>query len=425
MRDGRGILAVGEQFVARLHFATLFIRDHPWSKLSHCPLATCIDFRGGVDDFIWTMRWAIRLGRIAGTDVRIHLTFFLLLAWLAAEGYEAGGPREALSVVLLVCLIFLCVLLHEFGHALAARRYGIRTPDITLLPIGGVARVERMPENPRQEIVIALAGPAVNVVIAGVLWIGMALTGHVIRPGSPALEDSFADTVLRVNVMLLLFNLIPAFPMDGGRVLRAVMTMKLGHAKATRIAAQIGQAIAVMLGFVGALGFAPLGIPPSPMLILVAVFVFMAAANEAGTAQLQSFTRGLSVSEAMVTEFKSLPRNASLGEAADVLLHTSQHEFPVVDPDGTLRGIFTRSELVAALRESGPETSVLGVMREDFPIVHPRTPFQDAFQKMQQSSTPVLPVTDEDGKLVGLFTMENIGELLMVRSAIAQSRRAR
>ncbi len=371
------------------------------------------------------MRWAIRLGRIAGTDVRIHLTFFLLLAWLAAEGYQEGGPGEALSLVLLVCLIFFCVLLHEFGHALAARRYGIRTPDITLLPIGGVARVERMPENPRQEIVIALAGPAVNVVIAVLLWIGLALTGHMIWPGSPALDDSFADTVLRVNVMLLLFNLIPAFPMDGGRVLRALLTLKIGHTRATQIAAQIGQALAIVLGFVGAFGFTPLGIPPSPMLILVAVFVFMAAANEAGTAQLQSVTRGLSVAEAMVTEFKSLPRNASLAEAADVLLHTSQHEFPVVDPDGTLRGIFTRSELVTALRESGPETSVLSVMRENFPIVHPRTPFESAFQMMQQSSSPVLPVTDEDGKLVGLFTMENIGELLMVRSAIAQSRRLR
>ena len=125
----------------------------------------------------------------------------------------------------------------------------------------------------------------------------------------------------------------------------------------------------------------------------------------------------------MVTEFKALPRNASLGEAADVLLHTSQHEFPVTDPDGTLRGIFSRADLVAALRESGPETPVLGVMREDFPTVHPRTPFDEGFRLMQQSGTSVLPVTDGEGRLVGLFTMENIGEMLMVRSAIAQSRR--
>ncbi|MEO6742372.1 MAG: site-2 protease family protein [Chthoniobacteraceae bacterium] len=365
------------------------------------------------------------MGRIAGTEIRIHLTFFLLLAWLGAAGYQSGGLREALNVVLLVCLVFLCVLLHEFGHAFAARRCGIRTPDITLFPFGGVARVERMPENPRQEIFIALAGPAVNVVIAGVLWIALAVAGHTVRPEPMGQADSLAIEILSVNVMLLLFNLIPAFPMDGGRVLRALLAMRLGHARATRIAAQIGQAIAVALGFIGSFGFSALKIGPNPMLILVAFFVFMAAANEAGAAQMQSVTRGLSVAEAMVTGFKALPRNASLGEAADVLLHTSQHEFPVIDPDGTLRGIFTRSELVAALRESGPEAPVLDVMRRDFPIVHPRTPFDEAFQMMQESGTTVLPVTDDEGLLVGLFTMENIGEMLMVRSAIAQSRRGR
>ena len=371
------------------------------------------------------MRWAIRLGRIAGIEVRIHVTFFLLLAWLGVAGFEAGGLSEAMNVVLLVCIVFLCVLLHEFGHAFAARRCGIRTPDITLFPFGGVARIERMPENPRQEIFIALAGPAVNVVIATVLWVALAIFGHVVRPVQMGLAGSLAIEVMSINVMLLLFNLIPAFPMDGGRVLRAVLAMRLDHARATRIAAHIGQALAVALGFVGVFGISALDVAPNPMLILVAFFVFMAAANEAGAVQMKSVTRGLAVSAAMVTEFKALPRNASLGEAADVLLHTSQHEFPVIDPDGTLRGIFTRGELVAALRESGPETPVLGVMREDFPIVHPGTPFDEAFQTMQQSGTTVLPVTDGEGRLVGLFTMENIGEMLMVRSAIAQSRRGR
>jgi len=371
------------------------------------------------------MRWAILLGRIAGIEVRIHLTFFLLLGWLGLESYQDEGARAAVHTVALMCMVFFCVLLHEFGHAFAARRYGIRTPDITLFPFGGVARIERMPENPKQEIVIALAGPAVNVVIASVLWLGLLAAGFAGRVDPLRLAGSFVVELLAVNVWLLLFNLIPAFPMDGGRVLRAVLALWMDHARATRIAAQIGQSLAVVLGFVGVFGFAPLGLPPMPTLVLVAVVVFLTAAREAGAVQMQSVVRGLSVSAAMVTEFKSLPRNASLGEAADVLLHTSQHEFPVIDPDGTLRGIFTRSELVAALRESGPEASVLGVMREDFPIVHPRTAFEDAFQMMQRAGTTVLPVTDEEGRLVGLFTMENIGEMLMVRSAIAQSRRGR
>ncbi len=370
-----------------------------------------------------TMRWAIRLGRIAGTEVRIHLTFFLLLAWFGIAEYQEEGMRAALHGTVLVCLVFFCVLLHEFGHALAARHYGIRTPDITLFPFGGVARIERMPENPRQEIVIALAGPAVNVVIAAVLWLALTVLGLAGKMNPVEMQGSWAMQILALNVMLLLFNLIPAFPMDGGRVLRALLAMRLGHPRATRIAAQIGQGLAVVIGLIGVFGISALHYPPNPMLILVAFFVFMAAANEAGAVRMQSVIRGLTVSAAMVTEFKALPRNASLGEAADVLLHTSQHEFPVTDPDGTLRGIFTRSELVAALRLSGPEAPVLGVMRDDFPTVDPRMPFDDAFRLMQQHASTVLPVTDGEGKLVGLFTMENIGEMLMVRNAIAESRR--
>ncbi len=389
-----------------------------------------VDFRRRVGDGRGTMRWAIRLGRIAGIEVRIHLTFFLLLAYLGFAGYQTAGAGEALKLMLLVCIVFSCVLLHEFGHAFAARRCGIRTPDITLFPFGGVARIERMPENPRQEIFIALAGPAVNVVIAAVLWVVLAISGSLTSPEPMGTLASLAFHVMWINAVLLGFNLIPAFPMDGGRVLRALLATRLDHARATRIAAHIGQALAVALGLVGVLGV--LGVTvfdhkigQNPMLIVVAFFVFMAAANEAGAVQLQSVTRGLSVAAAMVTDFRSLPRNASLGEASEMLLHSSQHEFPVIDPDGTLRGIFTRSELVSALRESGPEGSVLGVMREDFPIVHPRTPFDEGFRLMQQSGTSVLPVTDEEGRLVGLFTMENIGEMLMVRTAIAQSRRGR
>ena len=371
------------------------------------------------------MRWALRLGRIAGIEVRIHLTFFLLLGWLGLESYRAEGARAALEGVGLMCAVFFCVLLHEFGHAFAARRYGIRTPDITLFPFGGVARIERMPERPSQEIVIALAGPAVNVVIAGGLWLWLLATGATGRVDPTKLEGSLVLALLAINVWLLLFNLIPAFPMDGGRVLRAVLALRLGHARATQIAASIGQAVAVVFGFVGVFGFAPLHIEPMLTLVLVAVVVFFSASKEAGAVQLQSVTRGLTVSDAMVTEFKSLPRNASLGEAADVLLHTSQHEFPVADPDGTLRGIFTRGELVAALREVGPEASVIEVMREDFPVVQTRMAFEDAFKMMQEAGTTVLPVTDGEGRIVGLFTMENIGEMLMVRSAIAQSRRGR
>lgn len=362
------------------------------------------------------MQWALRLGRVAGTEVRIHLTFFLLLAWLGAEEYKRQGASAALQAVLLLCLVFFCVLLHEFGHALAARRYGIRTPDITLFPIGGVARLDRIPEKPREEIFVAVAGPLVNVAIAAGLW--LALFGlHLPSPELLSrLHNTFAGTLLMVNISLVAFNLLPAFPMDGGRVLRALLAMKMGHRRATHAAARIGQFVAIGMGLAG-LHYEKL------MLILIAIFVFAAAASESGAVELKSATRGLSVSDAMVTKFQTLPRNACLGEAVDVLLQTSQHEFPIVDPDGTLRGIFTRNDLVTSLRISGPETLVTEVMRTDFRSVNPGTPFEDAVQMLQQDGRSVLPVTDEAGRMVGLFTTENIGELLMVRTAIAASRR--
>ena len=233
------------------------------------------------------MRWALLLGRIAGIEVRIHLTFFLLLAWLAVEDYQAGGLREALYWTVFTCLVFFCVLLHEFGHAFAARYYGIRTPDITLFPFGGVARIERMPEKPSEEIVIALAGPLVNVVIAVVLWLVLAAFPPTDRSGTMSLASSLPQQLLGVNLMLLLFNLIPAFPMDGGRVLRAALAMKFGHNRATQMAARVGQALAIGLGYVGAFGIRTLGMPANPMLIVVAVFVFSLARREARMARLQ------------------------------------------------------------------------------------------------------------------------------------------
>lgn len=233
------------------------------------------------------MRWALRLGRIAGIEVRIHLTFFLLLLWLAVSDYREDGLREALHWTAFTCLVFFCVLLHEFGHALAARYYGIRTPDITLYPFGGVARVERMPEEPRQEIVIAIAGPAVNVLIAAVLWLGITVSGQP-QAGMERFESSIFVQLLTANVMLLLFNLIPAFPMDGGRVLRASLAIWLGHSRATQIAARVGQALAIGLGYVGIFGSRWLGLPANEMLIIVAIVVFTLAMREARMARQRS-----------------------------------------------------------------------------------------------------------------------------------------
>ena len=226
------------------------------------------------------MGWSISVGRIFGTEVRIHLTFFLLVAWFAASAGARGGQSAAVDAVVFILAVFACVLAHEFGHVLTARRFGIGTRDITLLPIGGVASIERMPEKPRQELLIALAGPAVNVVIAVVLFtvFGARLDAEKM---AATVEDQQIDLVTRLalgNVMLVLFNMIPAFPMDGGRVLRALLSYRLDRSRATRIAATIGQAVAFGLGFLGLFG--------NPMLLFIALFVFLAASHESYTVEL-------------------------------------------------------------------------------------------------------------------------------------------
>ncbi len=360
------------------------------------------------------MRYSLHIARVAGTDVKIHATFFLLLAFLAFIYYRHGGAAAAIDGVLFVSLIFLSVLLHEFGHALAARRYGIRTPDITLLPIGGLARLERIPENPKQELVIAIAGPLVNVAIAGLLWAFLGVTGGLPHPSTiESAGVSLPVRLLTANIILVLFNLIPAFPMDGGRVLRAFLAMRMDYARATQIAATIGQGLAFLFG-----AFGLLNSPPIPMLVLVAVFVFLGAGQEAALAQLRSASVGLRVASAMVTQFQSLPRHATLHEAVDALLQTAQHEFPIVDDDGAVCGILMRNDLIVALRKSGAATPVAEAMRVNVPSLHHSMPLDRALMLIQESGCDALPVLDTAGRLVGLFTPENVGELMMVQTAL-------
>jgi Zn-dependent protease/CBS domain-containing protein len=365
------------------------------------------------------MSWSIPIVRIAGTQLRIHVTFLLLIGWIALGYYSAGGSAAAAGGVIFVLVLFLCVVLHEFGHALAAKGFGINTPDITLLPIGGVARLERMPEEPKQELIIAVAGPAVNVIIAASLFLVVGLRGQI-NPRVALDSGDVLINLLAVNIWLVLFNLIPAFPMDGGRVLRALLATRIKYVRATQIAASIGQGCAFLFGFVGLFGPAPFG--PNPLLILIALFIYIGASQEAALAQMRDISRRLPVSSAMVREFRSLPTSATLEDAADALLATSQHDFPIVDESGAVAGVLTRHDLISALRKNGATASVQDVMRRNIPSVTIGTPFDEAFRIMQQCNCPALPVLDSGRRLVGLLTPENVTELMMIKGVLPRGR---
>ncbi len=356
------------------------------------------------------MSWSIPIGTVRGTVIRLHLTFLLFLLWIAVAHYSAGGPQAALEGVLFISLLFLCVLLHEFGHITAARRYGVQTPDVILLPIGGVARLERIPEEPAQELVVALAGPAVNVVIAALLYLAL---GGFVPEGGLEIDNpgvGLLERLLAANLFLVVFNLIPAFPMDGGRVLRAFLAYRFGYARGTQIAATVGQALAFAFGLWGLVG-------GNPMLVFIALFVYLAATSEAHAAQMRDVSRGMIVDDAMVTRFEALTPASRVADAVECLLRTTQHEFPVVDGGGRLLGLLTRDEMIKALRERGPEAPVTEVMRTDIPVIRDRRNLDEALRLMQGQRLPAVGIADASGRLVGLVTPENVGELMMVEAA--------
>ena len=351
------------------------------------------------------MSWSFPIATVRGTVIRIHLTFFLLLAWIGAMHAREGGIGAALAGMAFITVVFACVVLHELGHAAAARRYGIATPDITLLPIGGLARLERIPEEPWREIAIALAGPAVNVAICLVLALaagGVPAIAEGLSPEDP--RAGFLARLFWVNAFLVLFNMIPAFPMDGGRVLRAVLTFRLGHRRATHAAATVGQAVAILLGFAGLFG--------APLLVFIALFVWLGAAGEAAEEDLRATTRGMLAEDAMETRFEALPLHANVAAAAEALLRTPQQDFPVVDGAGRFLGLLTRDAIVHALRNAGPGTPVGEAMGE-IPRLPRRTPLPEAIRALAQS--PAVAVEDPDGRLAGLLTPANLADLLALK----------
>src|SRR5438094_535142 len=303
------------------------------------------------------MKWSWKVGSVAGIDLYVHATFFLLIAWVGITYWLAGGSAAALDGIAFILALFACVVLHELGHALTARRYGIPTRDITLLPIGGVSRLERIPDKPRQEVWVSLAGPAVNVVIAAALYVWLLLS-HTLRPVSvlSMAGSTFLERLLLVNVSLAVFNLLPAFPMDGGRVLRALLALRMEYVRATQVAAHVGQAMALVFGL--------LGLFTNPFLIFIALFVWIGAAQEASMVQMRTALSGIPVSRAMLTDFRSVAPDDPAQRVLELILAGSQQDFPVVDggKGGRLAGVLLRSDVLKALAR-GAEGRVQGVCK--------------------------------------------------------------
>ena len=363
------------------------------------------------------MKWSLKLGAVAGIGVYVHFTFLLLIGWIFIS-YLGAGQSVAMAArgAAFILAIFGCVVLHELGHALAARRYGIRTRDITLLPIGGVARLERMPEKPAQELVVALAGPAVNVVIAGVLFgVITVLQGTARTFELELFRGGFLAQLMTVNVWLVIFNLLPAFPMDGGRVLRALLATRVDYRRATQIAASIGQGMAILFAMAGLFVF------KNPFLLFIALFVYLGAQTEAETVGMQQLLKGRLVRDAMMTRFRTLPADATLDVAVNELLAGAQQDFPVVSNEGLL-GVLQRNDLVKAIAQGGRQAPVHSAMRKNCMVIDAAEPLRTAFDKMRQGECSTLPVMQE-GRLAGILTLENIGELVMISEAAGQFER--
>jgi Zn-dependent protease/predicted transcriptional regulator len=350
---------------------------------------------------------------VAGIGVYVHATYLLLLIGAGWYGFlQRQRWMDAVGAVLFVVTLFVLVVLHEFGHALTARRFGIATRDITLLPIGGLARLERMPEEPKQELAVALAGPAVNVMLAGLFF---AILGAADSAAGPAfvLETGggVIATLMWMNVVLAVFNLIPAFPMDGGRVLRALLATRMSYTRATNIAARIGQGMAVVFAILGVFSF-------NPFLFLIAFFVWIGAGQEAHMVRMKSALDGITVDQVMMTEFRTLSPEDTLSQATRCLLAGCQKDFPVVT-EGRLEGMLSRRTLMNGLARLGDAVPVADVMERDVPSLRPEDLLERVFMSNggpRARSTPVL----KDRRLIGLLTAENVREFLMVRDARRQ-----
>ncbi|MEP2670239.1 MAG: site-2 protease family protein [Cyclobacteriaceae bacterium] len=355
------------------------------------------------------MKNSLQLGILGGIKVTVHWTFILLIGWIVFINLRAGSTAEnTFWSVLFVLLIFACVVLHEFGHALAAKRFGIKTRSITLLPIGGLASLESMPEKPKQELIVAIAGPVVNLVIAAMIL-------PFVNPANIFTADSIMavhagnllPNLFSINIILAVFNMLPAFPMDGGRVLRALLAFRLERHIATRVAASIGQIISV--------GFVLLGLFFNPFLVFIGIFIFIGAQAEVGTTRTQFMMADFTVRDAMLKDFHTLNYNDPISSAVQLLLNGQGKNFLVMQ-DGNPAGTLDRNQIIKAISEKGKDGKIGEAMHKSTLSFQHHTFLKEAWPKMQLNQQVIAPIYDGE-KLIGALDNENILEFIMIREA--------
>ena len=359
------------------------------------------------------MKWSLSLGRISGIKIYLHWTFVILLAWVLINQWQQGNSVSQITYTLLfILVVFGCVLLHELGHAIVAKRYSITTKDITLLPIGGLARLKRIPENPAEELWVALAGPAVNLIVSLLISFYLLLKPVQLVPELTTLTllslDGFMVNLFLVNLLLAGFNLIPAFPMDGGRVLRALLTFKLSRVKATKVAVTTGQLIAIFLAFLGLLY--------NPFLLLIAIFVYLGAQFELNFVEQKALLGPYRVRDVMMQQYQVLEIHNPISKAVQLLLDTQDKDFVVMD-QGKLMGMVTVKQIISSLRQLGENAPLSEIALQQYPHLHPDQSLDEVFQDMQGQGVNTWPVLEQNS-LVGVVNTDNLSEFIMIRNAL-------
>lgn len=363
------------------------------------------------------MKWSWKIVRISGIDIYVHATFLVLIYLVGVSYYnQQGTVAAAIYGVGYIIALFFCVVLHELGHSLAARHYGIRTRYITLLPIGGIAALEKMPDDPRQEINVAIAGPAVNFVIAILLYLYLDLSGdQVMAEPLGQTEGSFIYRLMIVNILLGGFNLLPAFPMDGGRVLRATLAFYMSRPEATQKAASVGQFIAVGLGM--------LGIMYNPFLLFIAIFIWFGASIESNSERLKSVLDHASVKHAMLKEFQTLSPEDTLSRAVELTLAGSQKDFPVGYQNNLIK-VLHYSDLIKGLQDKGEHARISTLPLQNIRSVDINEPLGNLMEVMKEDISQMISVT-EKGNVVGLLNLENIVEMIKFQEALQEHNKTR